>query len=90
MKWFVMIFFLTYNQDGTRDTFVFTNPTSDDRATCMATLNNRDEIAKYVIGLVDAYKGITPGPIEVVNCINQEQFDELERLRRKEEGKIDT
>jgi len=90
MKWFVMIFFLTYHEDGTRDTFVFTNPTFDDRAACMATLNNRDEIAKYVMGLVDAYNGMIPGPIEVVNCINQKQFDELERLKKIREGKIDT
>lgn len=90
MKWFVMIFFLSYHADGTRDTFVFTNPTFDDRATCMATLTDRDEIAKYVMGLVDAYSGMIPGPIEMANCINQEQFDELERRRRIWENKHDT
>ena len=85
-----MVFFLSYNADGTRDTFVFTTPTYDDRATCMATLNKREEIAKYVMGLIDAYNGMLPGAVEMVNCINQEQFDKLEKLREKQEGKHDT
>ena len=90
MKWFVMVFFLSYNADGTRDTFVFTTPTYDDRNTCMATLTNREEIAKYVMGLIDAYNGMLPGAVEMVNCINQEQYDKLEKLKEQQEGKHDT
>ena len=89
MKWFVMVFFLSWNEDGTRDTFVFTTPTYDDRNTCMATLTNREEIAKYVMGLIDAYNGMLPGAVEMVNCIDENQFNELQGLKNKQEGKVD-
>ena len=56
----------------------------------MATLTNREEIAKYVMGLIDAYNGMLPGAVEMVNCINQEQFDKLEKLKEQQEGKHDT
>ena len=84
-----MVFFLSYNADGTRDTFVFTTPTYDDRNTCMATLTNREEIAKYVMGLIDAYNGMLPGAVEMVNCIDQNEFDELQGLKNQQEGKVD-
>ena len=84
-----MLFFLSYNADGTRDTFVFTTPTYDDRNTCMATLTNREEIAKYVMGLIDAYNGMLPGAVEMVNCIDQNEFDELQGLKNQQEGKVD-
>lgn len=90
MKWFVMVFFLSYNSDGTRDTFIFTNPTYDDRETCMATLTDNNEISKYVEGMMIAYNGVIPGPVEKVNCIDENQFNELQKLRNKQEGKHDT
>jgi len=90
MKWFVMVFFLSYNTDGTRDTFVFTTPTYDDEATCRATLIDREEIAKYVMALIDAYDGLIPGPVEMVNCIDQKQFDQLMEMKGQQEGKHDT
>ena len=37
MKWYVMVFFLSYNEDGTRDTFVFTNPVYNTEIECRAT-----------------------------------------------------
>ena len=90
MKWFVMVFFLSYHPDGTRDTFVFTSPTYNDEASCRATLLDREEIAMYVMGLMDAYNGMLPGAVEMVNCINQEQFDKLNNLKKQREGKHDT
>ena len=90
MKWFVMVFFLSYNADGTRDTFVFTTPTYDEEASCRATLTDRDEIAMYIMGLMDAYNGMLPGAVEMVNCIDQNQFDKLMQLKKLEEGKVDT
>ena len=48
MKWFVMVFFLSYNADGTRDTFVFTNPVYNTELECRATLLDRKEIMNYV------------------------------------------
>ena len=90
MKWFVMVFFLSYNSDGTRDTFIFTNPIYNDRETCMATLTDNNEISKYVEGMMIAYNGVIPGPVEKVNCIDENQFNELQKLRNKREGKHDT
>ena len=89
MKWFVMVFFLSYHPDGTRDTFVFTTPTYDDEASCRATLLDREEIAMYVMGLMDAYNGMLPGAVEMLNCIDQNQFDKLQGLEDKKEDKVD-
>ena len=88
MKWFVMVFFLSYNTDGTRDTFVFTTPTYDDEATCRATLIDREEIAKYVMALIDAYDGFIPGPVEMVNCITEDQFNKLQELKGIQNGEV--
>ena len=88
MKWFVMVFFLSYNADGTRDTFVFTTPTYDDEASCRATLTDRDEIAMYVMGLMDAYNGILPGAVEMVNCITEDQFNKLQELKGIQNGEV--
>ena len=85
-----MVFFLSYNSDGTRDTFIFTNPIYNDRETCMATLTDNNEISKYVEGMMIAYNGVIPGPVEKVNCIDENQFNELQKLRNKQEGKHDT
>ena len=44
----------------------------------------------YVMGLMDAYNGMLPGAVEMVNCINQDQFDKLNNLKKQREGKHDT
>jgi len=36
------------------------------------------------------YNGVIPGPIEKVNCIDENQFNELQKLRNRREGKHDT
>ena len=89
MKWFVMVFFLSYNADGTRDTFVFTNPEDDTELECRATLLDRKEIMNYVHGLMTAYNGMLPGAVEMVNCIDENEFNQLQDLKNKQEGKID-
>ena len=90
MKWFVMVFFLSYNEDGTRDTFVFTNPVYNTELECRATLLDRKEIMSYVHGLMTAYNGMLPGAVEMVNCIDENEFNQLQDLKNKQEGKIDT
>ena len=90
MKWYVMVFFLSWNEDGTRDTFVFTNPTYNTEMECRATLLDRKEIMNYVHGLMNAYNGMLPGAVEMVNCIDQDQYDTLFDLKKKQEGKVDT
>ena len=90
MKWYVMVFFLSYNEDGTRDTFVFTNPVYNTEIECRATLLDRKEIMNYVHGLMNAYNGMLPGAVEMVNCIDQDQYDTLFDLKKKQEGKVDT
>ena len=89
MKWYVMVFFLSYNEDGTRDTFVFTNPVYNTEAECRVTLTNRTHIMNYVHGLMTVYNGMLPGAVEMVNCIDQNQFDKLQGLEDKKEDKVD-
>ena len=56
MKWFVLIMFLSFNEDGSMDSFVFTEPNFNDEASCRATLTDMIEIIKYVyILLVNDY-----------------------------------
>ena len=89
MKWYVMVFFLSWNEDGTRDTFVFTNPVYNTEAECRVTLTNRTHIMNYVHGLMTVYNGMLPGAVEMVNCIDQNQFDKLQGLEDKKEDKVD-
>ena len=84
-----MVFFLSYNEDGTRDTFVFTNQVYNTELECRATLLDRKEIMNYVHGLMTAYNGMLPGAVEMVNCIDENQFNELQGLKNKQEGKVD-
>jgi len=88
MKWFVMVFFLSWNEDGTRDTFVFTNPVYNTEIECRNTLLNKQEIMKYVHGLMMTYNGELPGRIEMVNCIDENQFIQLQQLKDKQQGKV--
>ena len=89
MKWYVMVFFLSWNEDGTRDTFVFTNPVYNTEAECRVTLTDRTSIMNYVHGLMPVYNGMLPGAVEMVNCIDQNQFNELQGLKNQQEGKVD-
>ena len=82
MKWYVLVFFLSWQLDGTRDTFVFTNPVYDSEAECRATLLNRYHIEKYVDGLMKSYNGMLPGAVEKVNCIDQNAYDALVKLKK--------
>ena len=84
-----MVFFLSYNADGTRDTFVFTNPVYNTELECRATLLDRKEIMNYVHGLMTAYNGMLHGAVEMVNCIDENEFNQLQDLKNKQEGKID-
>ena len=86
MKWFVMIYFLSFNSDGTQDTFVF-NKEWPDEATCRMSILTESEIAKYVEGLMIAYQGVLPGGINKVTCINEMQMRLLLNQKNKQEGK---
>jgi hypothetical protein len=90
MKWFVIVFFLSYDAEGARDTFVFSNPVYTNEAQCRATLVNREEIMKYVHGMMMAYNGMLPGAVEKVNCINENQYNMLRNLKEMQDGKHDT
>ena len=90
MKWYVLVFFLSVNPDGSQNTFIFKNPTYDNREECMASLTKVSEIQKYVLALMTAYGGVLPSPIEKVNCINQESFDQLLEIKRQQLGERDT
>ena len=90
MKWFVMVFFMSYNEDGTRNTFIFNNPVYNSEIECKATLLNRQEIMKYVHGLMMAYNGRLPGRIQMVNCIDEDQFNMLKDFKDMRDGKHDT
>ena len=35
-----------------------------------------------------AYNGVLPGSVEIVNCITEDQCNELKKLKDKQEGKI--
>ena len=78
MKWFVMVFFLS------------NNPVYNSEIECKATLLNRQEIMKYVHGLMMAYNGRLPGRIQMVNCIDEDQFNMLKDFKDMRDGKHDT
>jgi hypothetical protein len=43
----------------------------------------------YVHGLMTAYNGMLPGAVEMVNCIDENEFNQLQDLKNKQEGKVD-
>ena len=90
MKWYVMVFFLSWNEDGTRDTFVFTKPAYNTEAECRITLTDRTHVMNYVHGLMLSYDGVLPGAVEMVNCIDQNEFNKLQGFIDKKGGEIDT
>ena len=83
-----MVFFLSYDTEGTRDTFIFTDPVYTSEADCRATLTDKFYIMNYVHRMMLAYNGVLPGSVEIVNCITEDQFNELKKLKDKQEGKI--
>ena len=88
MKWFVMVFFLSFNQDGSMNTFVFTEPTFNDEASCRATLTDKTEIGKYVYTMMQKYNGVLPGPVQKVNCIDENQFKDLQKVQPKKQDGV--
>jgi hypothetical protein len=36
-----------------------------------------------------AYNGMLPGAVEMVNCIDENEFNQLQDLKNKQEGKVD-
>lgn len=81
MKWFVLIMFLSFNEDGSMDSFVFTEPNFNDEASCRATLTDMIEINKYVYIMMQKYNGVLPGPVHKVNCIDENAFENLLRIQ---------
>ena len=89
MKWFVIIFFASWNTDGSQDIFVFKNPTYDSYLSCRWTLTNQDEVAKYIDGLMIHYNGVLPARIHKVNCIDQKAVDGLFKMKRRQENEVE-
>jgi hypothetical protein len=90
MKWYVIVFFLSFNNDGSRNTFVFNAPTFNSEAECRITLTDKQSIMNYVHLMMLNYQGNLPGSIEKVNCIDQDMYDKLKQYKRQKEGKRDT
>ena len=88
MKWFVIIFFASWHPDGTQDIFVFQEPAYNEYNVCKQSLVNPDEIEMYVNGLMRFYKGILPGAIEKVDCIDETKVQKLFEMKEKQEGKV--
>ena len=86
--WFVVIFFASWNLDGSQNIFLFNNPVYETELECRATLTDRDHIEKYVTALIIQYNGMLPGAIEKANCIDQKAFDFLMEQRKLQEGDI--
>ena len=88
MKWFVIIFFASWHPDGTQDIFVFQEPAYNEYLVCRQSLVNPDEIEMYVNGLMRFYKGILPGAIEKVDCIDETKVQKLLEIKQRQEGKV--
>ena len=86
MKWYVIVIFLSTNPDGSASSFVFNNPVFDDRNVCMATLTNKIEIQKYINAMLYAYEGNIPGPIQKVDCIDENAVKKILEWNQKEKG----
>ena len=86
MKWYVIVLFLSIHEDGMINSFIFNKPVFADRSVCMATLTNKIEIEKYVDTILHAYKGKIPGPIQKVNCIDENAVTKILELNKKDKG----
>ena len=86
MKWFVIVFFASFNADGSQNTFVFNGPPWPDEETCRSTLVNEIDVAEYVQGLMIAYNGMLPGTIEKVNCISEKTYNMLKEENDSQDG----
>lgn len=88
MKWFVIIFFASWNPDGSQDVFVFKEPIYEDHTICIASLYNPAEIEKFIQGLMVHYKGVLPGEIDKVNCIDEKAVGGLFNMKQKQENEM--
>lgn len=80
MKWLIVVLFATAHGD----VYIFTEPTFDDRATCMASIKNTEDQKKYVQKLVLEYNRLLP--IMAVNCLSEENIKDI--LSKEKETSI--
>jgi len=80
MKWLIVVLFAT----AQGDVYIFTEPTFDDKATCMASINNPEDQKKYVQKLVMVYNRLLP--IMAVNCLSEETIKDI--LSKEKETSI--
>ena len=73
--------FLSFNEDGSMNTFVFTEPNFNNEASCRATLTDITEINKYVYTMMQKYDGVLPGPVHRVNCIDENEVKNFVRMQ---------
>lgn len=69
MTWFLLVLFAQWEEVPA---FVFTDPTFETQEECMASMQNQEDIQKYVRRLVIEFA--RPMPIVGVACINEQQL----------------
>jgi len=69
MTWFLLVLFAQWEEVPA---FVFTNPTFETQEECMESMQNQEDIQKYVQRLVIEFA--RPMPIVGVACINEQQL----------------
>ena len=83
--WYVVVFFMSLNADGSQPLYIFTEPRHATEKECRITLTHTPSIEKYMGKLMLEYNGQVP-KIKGVNCIGQEMFDRLKDMSINEQG----
>lgn len=71
MNWLVVVVFATLSGD----VYIFNDPAWETREECMASLTDPEMQPNYIAKLVQEYG--RPMPIQLVNCLSEQQLDEL-------------
>ncbi len=85
MKWLVIVIFAGISQDGSRDLYVFTQPTFETKVQCQADITDPAVVPILVEQVIkdNGYR-----PIEKVVCMEENDFFELYKESWKEEDQI--
>jgi len=82
MKWLIVVLFATAHGD----VYIFTEPSFDDRATCMASIKDPEDQKRYVQKLVLTYNRLLP--IMAVNCLSEETIEDILSKNKDEKTSI--
>tara|TARA_B100001287_G_scaffold25781_1_gene18716 strand:+ start:1868 stop:2131 length:264 start_codon:yes stop_codon:yes gene_type:complete len=85
MKWLVIVVFAGISQDGSRDLYVFTQPTFETEIQCQADITDPAVVPILVQQVIkdNGYR-----PIEKVICMEENDFIELYKKSWQEENEI--